>query len=112
MSCIFCKIVNKQTPADIVYENDKTLAFKDVNPRAPVHIVFIPKRHIEWRDKFDEEDLSLLAQLIFAAKKNAIEQKINESYKLVFNIGKAGHISHIHLHLLGGWKKEIPEFNI
>ena len=112
MECIFCKIAKKEMPSDIIYKDKKIVAVKDIHPRAPVHLLFVPKRHIEWRDRFDEKDLSLLAQLISAAKKSAIEQKIDGAYKLVFNAGKAGHISHIHLHLLGGWRKEIPKSNI
>ncbi len=110
--CLFCKIIKRKLPSDIVYENEKILGFKNIEPEAPIHLLFIPKRHIEWKDEFDEKDLQLLAGLIVAAQKIAIEQKINEAYKLIFNVGKTGHISHIHLHLLGGWKKEIPMHNI
>jgi len=112
MNCIFCKIINKEKPSDIVYEDDRVIAIKDINPKAPVHLVFIPKRHIEWQDEFNEKDLLLLAQLVFAAKKIAIEQKINKAYKLIFNIGKAAHFLHIHLHLLGGWKEKLPKSNV
>jgi len=111
-NCLFCKIANKEVPAEIVYEDEEILGFKNIHPETPIHLIFIPKRHIEWRDEFNEKDLSLLAGLILAAKKIAIEQKINEAYKLIFNVGKAGHIPHIHLHLLGGWKGEIPMYNI
>lgn len=112
MDCLFCKIINKEIPADIVYEDEEILGFKNIQPEAPVHLLFVPKRHIEWKDKFDEKDLQLLAQLISVAKKIAIKQKIDEAYKLIFNVGRTGHISHIHLHLLGGWKKRVPMRNI
>ena len=110
--CIFCKIANKTAPAEIIYEDKETLGFRSVHPEAPIHLLFVPKRHIEWKDKFDEKDLSLLSKLISAAKKIAIKQKIDCACKLIFNVGKTGHISHIHLHLLGGWKKKIPMHNI
>lgn len=112
MSCIFCKIANKEMPAEVVYGDEKILGFKNINPEAPIHLLFIPKRHIEWKDEFNEEDLSIFGKLIFAAKKIAVEKKIDEACKFIFNVGKTGHIPHIHLHLLGGWKGEIPMRNI
>lgn len=112
IDCIFCKIVNRELPADIIYEDDKIMGFKNIKPESPIHLLFVPKKHIEWKDRFNEEDLLILSGLILAAKKTAIEQKISNAYKLIFNIGKTGHIPHIHLHFLGGWKKEIPIHNI
>lgn len=99
-------------PSEIVYEDEKILGFKNVKPEAPVHLLLIPKKHIEWEDEFSEEDLSLLSKLISAAKKVAVEQGIFGASKFIFNIGKAGHISHVHLHLLGGWKKKTPMHNV
>lgn len=112
MDCLFCKIIKRESPSDIVHEDEKILGFKNIQPEAPIHLLFIPKRHIEWKDEFTEEDLRLLARLISVTKKVAVEQKIDEACKLIFNIGKTGHIPHIHLHLLGGWKKEVPMHNI
>ncbi len=112
MECIFCKIVNKEIPADVVYEDEKFIGFKDIKPEAVVHLIFIPKKHIEWNDEFTEEDLSLLSGLIVIAKKVAKEKNIFDACKLIFNVGKTGDISHIHLHLLGGWKENIPMHNI
>jgi len=111
--CLFCKIVNKEVPSEIVYEDEEVLGVKNIKPEAPIHFLFMPKRHIEWKDEFNEKDLSLLSRLISAAKKVAIEQKIFEACKLIFNIGKAGHVLHIHVHLLGGWTEgETPMHNI
>ena len=110
--CIFCKIAKKEAPADIIYEDEETLGFKNINPEAPIQMLIIPKRHIEWKDEFSEEELSLLVKLIAVAKQIAVEQRILKACKFIFNIGKTGHVSHIHLHLLGGWKKEIPMHNI
>ena len=99
-------------PASIFYENKKILGFTNAKPEAPIHLLLIPKRHIEWKDKFGEKDLRLLAELIDTARQTAVNYKINEAYKLIFNVGKTGHIPHIHLHILGGWKEEIPMNNI
>lgn len=112
MNCIFCKIAKEELPASIVYEDKKILGFKNIRPEAPLHFIFIPKKHIEWKDKFTKSDLSILADLIVAAKKVAIKKKIFVASKLIFNIGKTGEITHIHLHLLGGWKKKVPKNNI
>jgi len=112
-NCIFCKIVNKEIPAEFIYEDEEVLGFKNVHPEAPLHFLFIPQRHIEWKDEFNEKDLLLLSGLISVAKKVAIEQKTDLAYKLIFNVGKTGHIAHIHLHLLGGWGEEkIPKYNV
>lgn len=110
--CLFCKIANKEIKADIIHEDKEVLVFRNIKPEAPIHLLFIPKKHIEWQNKFTEEDLKLLIKLISAAKQIAIQEKISQAYKLIFNIGKTGHISHIHLHLLGGWKEKIPMHNV
>ena len=112
MNCIFCKIIRKESSADIIYEDKTVLGFKSIKPEAPVHILFTPKRHIEWKKKFSRDDLSLLTALLTTAKKIAIQEKIFGASKLIFNIGKTGEISHLHLHLLGGWKGKIPTHNI
>ncbi len=112
MQCIFCQIVEKKNPAKIVYEDEKVLGFEDIQPEAPIHLLFVPKKHIEWKDNFDEEDLSLLSKMISSAKETAIERNIFHACKLIFNIGKTGHISHVHLHLIGGWEKDIPMKNV
>ena len=98
-------------PSDTVYENENVLVFKNIEPEAPVHLLAVPKRHIEWSD-LGEKELSLLAEVIAVAKKVAIEKNISNACKLIFNIGKTGHIAHIHLHILGGWKEKIPMNNI
>jgi len=108
MDCIFCKIINKEEPAEIIYEDKNVLGFKNIRREANVHLIFVPKKHIEWKEK----DLAVLYQIISVAKKVAINMKIFDACKLIFNIGETGHIPHIHLHLLGGWKGEIPKRNI
>jgi len=112
MDCIFCQIVKRKIPAKFLYEGKEVIGIKSVNPEAPVHLLIIPKQHIEWKGRFNKKELALLGRLIFVAKEIAIKQKIFEACKLIFNVGKTGHISHIHLHLIGGWKKKIPMKNI
>lgn len=112
MSCVFCKISGKELSSQIVYEDKKILGFKNIKPEAPIHFLFIPKKHVEWKSKFAKNDLSLITSLIVAAKKVAIKKKIFGASKLIFNIGKTGEIVHLHLHLLGGWKNKIPKNNI
>ena len=113
MDCIFCKIVKKETRADVVYEDENVLGFKSVEPEAPLHLLFVPRKHFEWKDDFTQKELNLLVKLIFAAKEVAAEKKTDQACKLIFNVGKTGHIPHVHLHLLGGWEEgEIPMYNI
>ncbi len=109
ISCLFCKIANKETPADIVYEDDKFLAFKDINPQAPVHILVIPKKHIPSVDHLEVQDKELMGEMFLVAQKVAREKKLSPNgYRLVLNVGKeAGQtVNHLHLHILGG--KTLP----
>lgn len=101
MDCIFCKIVNKELPADIVYEDDKILVFKDINPKAPVHLLIIPKKHILSVNHLEVEDKILMGELILVCQKVAREKNL-KAYRLQINIGRpAGQIvDHLHLHLL------------
>lgn len=103
--CIFCKIAEKTVPADIVYEDDDVIAFRDAHPIAPVHILVIPKKHIVSIADIAEEDTLLMGKLIATAKKIAEDLKISgKGYKLLFRVGEHGgqEVGHIHLHLLGG----------
>lgn len=105
MDCIFCKIIEGSIPSTKVFENDDVLAFKDITPQAPVHILIIPKKHIPTMNDVQEEDLPLIASIHAAAQQIAKQQGIAESgYRLVNNCGKdSGQIVfHIHYHLLGG----------
>lgn len=103
--CIFCKIASKKISADVVYEDEDIVAFRDLHPIAPVHILMIPKKHISSIADISDEDALLMGKLIVAAKKIADELKISvNGYKLLFRVGKHGgqEVEHIHLHLLGG----------
>jgi len=109
MDCIFCKIVNHEQETDIVYEDEQFIVFNDINPKAPVHLLIVPKKHIETINDLKEEDKGMVADMIFLAKKMAEEQNTAEKgYRLVFNVGRGGGqiIDHIHLHLMGGGLKQ------
>jgi histidine triad (HIT) family protein len=105
MSTIFKKIIDKEIPADIVYETGEILAFRDINPQAPTHILIVPKKEIPTVDDVEETDTALIGQLVIAAKQIAREQGIAESgYRLIVNCRDDGgqEVYHLHLHLLGG----------
>jgi histidine triad (HIT) family protein len=105
MNCLFCKIINKEIPAKILYENDTVLAFEDVNPQAPVHILVIPKKHIATTLDVTEEDNALIGELLQVANSLAREKGVAErGFRTVMNCNSdAGQtVFHIHLHLLAG----------
>ncbi len=101
---IFSKIIRREIPADILHEDDLCLAFRDVNPQAPLHILIIPKKPIAKMSDATEDDQSLIGHLFLTANKIASEQGLGETYRLVINNGEgAGQsVFHLHLHLLGG----------
>ena len=102
---IFAKIIRREIPADIVYEDDRCLAFRDVQPQAPVHILIIPKEPLEGLQAAADDDGELLGHLVVTAKRLAVEEGIAESgYRCVINAGPDGgqSVYHLHLHLLGG----------
>jgi len=103
--CIFCKIANKEIPAQLLYEDDLVVAFNDINPIAPVHALVIPKKHIESIADLQEGDESLVGRMIMVAKNLAEKLGTAEGgYKLLFRVREDGgqEVPHIHLHLLGG----------
>lgn len=103
--CIFCRIVKKEIPAKTVYEDEQLIAFYDINPQAPVHILIIPKKHIPTVLDADKEDANLLGSMILLANQLAKNEKIDQSgFRLVLNCNRAAGqaVFHIHLHLLGG----------
>ncbi|MFF2481976.1 histidine triad nucleotide-binding protein [Paenibacillus sp. NPDC058071] len=107
MDCIFCKIIEGSIPSTKVYESDTVLAFKDIQPAAPVHIVIIPKKHIPTMNDVTDEDAAVIAELFAAARQIAKEQGIAEAgYRLVNNVNSDGGqvVYHLHVHLLGGKK--------
>mgnify|MGYP001085960508 CR=1 FL=1 len=105
--CIFCKIINGEIPSDIIYEDDKVIAFKDVNPQAPIHFLVIPKEHIISMNHIDEGNLELIGHIFLVIKELAEQLDIHEEgYRIVNNCGEFGGqtVSHIHFHVLAGRK--------
>lgn len=103
MSTIFKKIIDKEIPADVVYEDDQCLAFRDVNPAAPTHILVIPKREIAQLDHMSAEDAPLMGHLMYVATLVAKQENL-PGYRLVVNVGAKGgqSVFHLHLHVIGG----------
>jgi histidine triad (HIT) family protein len=107
---IFGKIIRREIPANIVYEDDLALAFKDVNPQAPTHILVIPKKPIPRVSEAKSDDQSLLGHLLLTAKKVAEDAGLENGYRVVINNGKDGGqtVDHLHLHILGGRQMQWP----
>ncbi|MFH1564384.1 MAG: histidine triad nucleotide-binding protein [bacterium] len=106
-SCIFCKIINKEISAEVIHEDDGLIVLNDINPKARIHILIIPKKHISSIANAREEDIALLGRCLFQAKLIARKKEINETgYKIVINTGSDGGqiVPHLHIHLLGGEK--------
>jgi histidine triad (HIT) family protein len=111
MGCIFCEIVTRQRPADIVYEDEHALAFRDVRPQAPVHILIVPRKHIIGPAEVDGANEQMAGHLVAAAVLIAQQEGIaTEGYRLVLNQGSHGgqSVFHLHLHLLGGRRMGWP----
>ena len=111
MSTIFTKIINKEIDANIVYEDDDILAFEDINPQAPTHILIIPKKEIQTANDIQEEDTSLIGRLVLVAKDIAKQKGIDkDGYRLIMNCNDDGGqtVFHIHMHLIGGRKLSWP----
>ncbi len=104
MECLFCKIAIGEIPSDVVFEDADIKAFKDIHPKAPVHLLVIPKVHIQSIAHLEANHSGIIAKLLYAAKDVAARSGL-AGYKLVFNVGREGGqmIDHLHLHILGGW---------
>jgi len=107
MDCIFCQIVAGKVPSDIVYQDEEVIVFPDINPKAPTHLLIIPKKHIPSLAHLTEAELPLIGHMVNIANRLAKEKGMSErGYRLVVNCGEeAGQIvDHLHMHLLGGQK--------
>lgn len=102
--CLFCKMVEGTIEIDFIYEDDKVVAFNDINPEAPVHILVIPKEHIESADEINHENSHLIAHIFEVINKIARDKKLDNGYRIVNNCKEDGgqSIDHIHFHLLAG----------
>jgi histidine triad (HIT) family protein len=103
---IFCKIINKEAHADVVMEKEDWIALKDIHPQAPVHVLIVPKKHIQDLSEATDTDAKLLGELLLAAEKIATQLKLKKGYRIIINKGEHGGqlVPHFHLHLLGGTK--------
>lgn len=110
-NCIFCKITNREIPTKILYEDNQIIAFEDINPQAPTHILLIPKEHFASLNDIPEEKKEILSHLLLRARNIAQELGIKENgYRIVLNTGKNSgqDVFHIHFHLLGGRRMTWP----
>lgn len=110
MDCVFCKIANGEIPSKKAYEDDKVLAFYDLEPQAPVHVLIIPKAHIESAAMITPENSAIVAYIYEVAAKLAKELKLDGGFRIVCNTGKDGGqtVPHLHFHLLGGRSMKWP----
>jgi len=104
--CLFCKIIRGEIPSEKVYEDDKMLAFRDIAPAAPVHILIIPKVHIDGADALSDGEVVLIGEIVLAAKKLADKLELGSGWRLITNVKEHGGqtVRHLHFHLLGGRK--------
>lgn len=111
MNCIFCKIINGEIPSQKVYEDDRILAFKDISPVAPIHIIIIPKEHISSANEINESNKDIVGHIFTVAAILAKENGISErGYRIVNNCGAEGgqSVNHLHFHLIGGRNLQWP----
>ncbi len=107
---VFCKIVDGELPSEKVWEDEKALVFKDINPAAPVHLLVIPKKHITSLDEMEEGDKELMGHLLWVAKEVAKKEGLAGGYRLVINTHEKGGqtVFHLHIHILGGRRMSWP----
>jgi len=110
--CVFCSIVDGKIPATRVFENEDVIAFADLHPAAPVHILVIPRRHIATLDETADEDAMLLGKMLRAARAVARQSGLDDGYRVVMNVqaGAGQSVFHLHLHVLGGRTFAWPPF--
>jgi len=106
--CVFCKIIQGESPADLVYQNETLVAFPDIKPASPVHILLVPRKHIRSINDLEATDGPIMAELLFGARQVARQEGIDKSgYRIHINTERGGgqYVFHLHLHLLGGWNR-------
>ena len=108
MTCIFCQILARELPGEILYEDEDLAVIKEINPEAPVHLLIIPKKHFDSLNSLDEQTAQIGAKMFLTAKRMAEAQGIQSGYKVMINCGReAGQlIRHLHMHLMGGWGRK------
>lgn len=108
MDCIFCKIAAKEVPSEIIYEDEKVLVFKDLEPKAPIHVLVIPKTHISSIMEINEENSEIISHIFKVIKKLSSKLSLQNGFRIINNCGKYGGqtVNHIHFHVLGGQQLE------
>lgn len=107
---IFTKIINREIPATIVYEDDDFIAFRDIQPKAPVHVLLVPKHPYQTLENVPTKELEFHSKLLLTAREVAKTLGIQENYKLFMNVGHTVQaVHHVHMHILGGWKDQHPD---
>ncbi len=108
MACIFCQIIDRAIPADIVHEDDDLIVFKDINPKGAIHVLLVPKAHVATVNDLEDSQFPLMGHLFkvvkqLAAKWNIVEQ----GYRLTVNVGRGGgqEVDHVHMHMVSGWQR-------
>ncbi len=107
MDCIFCKIIAGEIPTEILYQDKEIIAFRDIKPLAPVHLLIVPRKHIPSLDQMEESDAALVGRMVVIANKLAKDEGVDQKgYRLAINCGAEGGqlVPHLHMHLLGGRK--------
>lgn len=108
-NCLFCRIAAGEIPADIIYEDDTMVVFRDIGPQAPVHLLIVPRKHIRNINDLTEGDAGIISEMFLVARQLARQNAIAETgYKLFMNIEKGGgqRVFHLHMHLVGGWPEK------
>ncbi|MBI3671597.1 histidine triad nucleotide-binding protein [Candidatus Azambacteria bacterium] len=108
--CLFCKIVKGEVSSTVVFENGKFLVFKDIHPKADVHVLVVPKEHIASVDHITERDKAVLGDMFLTVKDAAEKLGVSGRYRLLVNVGRDGgqEIDHLHMHILAGDRREVP----
>ncbi|MFA5165723.1 MAG: histidine triad nucleotide-binding protein [Candidatus Paceibacterota bacterium] len=108
--CLFCKIINKEILSSIIYEDERFVAFKDINPKATIHVLIVPKKHIGSVDEIVESDKELMGEFMLIIQKVAEMLGVSGNYKVVINVGAGGgqQVNHLHAHLLSGENIQLP----
>ena len=104
MSCIFCQIVSREIPSELIYEDDELIAFRDIEPQAPVHFLVLPKKHIALLTDMNDEEFPLIGKMAQVATELAEKEGISDGFRIVVNCGEQGGqmVWHLHMHVLGG----------
>lgn len=111
--CIFCKIIKNEISSETLFEDERVKVFKDIHPKAPIHMLIVPKKHVDSVNTLTQEDADIAKDLLLAAQQTARKLGL-DGYKIIFNVGRKGGqiVDHIHAHLLGGWQNKTERLDV